>query len=374
MMRAHIVLIVVALVACGGEPHPPTDSAVAPADSSPTPATVDSRTPATVDSLPPGVTIDLGSKQFPVSELLASVAGGAPSAVLEVADASCIPGKCVCSARFGLEWKLEHASVRDSEISRCTVADFDGDGDWDASLPGGEGTSVMVFMQDGRPSATWLVDGAAMAELYPPSAQRGPKGEPVTKNYALLDDQVLYEWRDSLFVRYQFVSRTIAPSGGDMSIDVGGVGRVRLNFTLDEVRRALPRATFKRTSDGDGLALIEITLGGDTAVVIYAGEDDPGPEIDWAKRVERVEVFSKAYYTAEGARVGALVTDVEKIYGKVTDITVSEIESREYVTFEKQPSWLTLRLNYTGVFADGSRRTTKYGSNARILSMAVTKP
>ncbi len=165
-----------------------------------------------------------------------------------------------------------------------------------------------------------------------------------------------------------------APPSADHSIDEGGVGRVRLNFTLDEVRRALPRATFKRTSDGDGLALIDITLGLDTAVVVYAGEDDPAAEIDWARRVERIEVFSSAFYTAHGLRAGALVTDAEKIYGKVSEITVSEIESREYVEFEKQPSWLTLRLNYTGVFPEGSRKTTTYGPNARILSLAVSRP
>jgi hypothetical protein len=169
-------------------------------------------------------------------------------------------------------------------------------------------------------------------------------------------------------------TRTIAPSTGEYSINVGGVGRVRLNFTLDEVRRALPGATFKRTSDGDGLALVEVTMGRDTAVVIYAGEDDADAAIDWAKRVERIEVFSTAFHTGEGVRPGALVADVEKIYGKVTEISVSEIESREYVEFDTQPSSLTFRLNYTGIFARGSRRTTRYETSAKILSIAVARP
>ena len=70
----------------------------------------------------------------------------------------------------------------------------------------------------------------------------------------------------------------------------------------------------------------------------------------------------------------ALVADVEKIYGKVTEISVSEIESREYVTFHRQPSWLTFRLNYTGVFSKGSRKTTRYQPNAKILSITIAHP
>jgi hypothetical protein len=347
MMRARLASVAVVLAACGGEPPRLVDTAANKADS----LRESAPTARAGDSLPPGVTLDVGSQQFPVSQRLGSLEGGAPAATLTVADTSCIPGKCVCSGRFAIEWGLNSAAIRDTEISACAVADFDGDGDWDASLPGGEGKSVMVFMQGGSPSATWFLDGGAVAEVYPPSGQRGPKGEPVTKNYALLGDEVLYEWRDTMFVRYQFVSRTIAPSTGEYSINAGGVGHVRLNFTLDEVRRALPSATFKRTSDGDGLALIEVTLGRDTAVVIYAGEDDAGAPIDWPKRVERIEVFSPAFHTGEGVRPGAWLADVEKIYGKVTEISVSEIESREYVEFEKQPPSLTFRLNYTGIFA-----------------------
>jgi len=42
------------------------------------------------------------------------------------------------------------------------------------------------------------------------------------------------------------------------------------------------------------------------------------------------------------------------------------------VTFEKQPSYLTLRLDYTGIFSAGSRQTTKFESDAKILSIAVS--
>jgi hypothetical protein len=105
---------------------------------------------------------------------------------------------------------LTTSSSADSvEVARgttCLVADFDGDTDWDANFPGGEGKSVTVLMQNGQPFATWYIDGGAVAEVYAPRAKSGPNGEPATRNYALrdlgdLDRYVLYEWRDTLFVR-----------------------------------------------------------------------------------------------------------------------------------------------------------------------------
>jgi hypothetical protein len=160
----------------------------------------------------------------------------------------------------------------------------------------------------------------------------------------------------------------------DWAITAEGVGPIRLGQTLAEARRASPGTVFERRSDGEGVALVQVTRGRDTTLVVYAGEDDVGKPVDWSKTIERIEVFGSALATGQGVRPGALVADVEKIYGKVTEISVSEIESREYVTFHRQPSWLTFRLNYTGVFSTGSRKTTKYQPNAKILSITIAHP
>jgi hypothetical protein len=57
--------------------------------------------------------------------------------------------------------------------------------------------------------------------------------------------------------------------------------------------------------------------------------------------------------------------------GPVREIMVSEIESREFITFERQPAWLTCRLDYTGLFPTGARMTKAYKPEARILSVAI---
>ena len=155
-------------------------------------------------------------------------------------------------------------------------------------------------------------------------------------------------------------------------ISSAGMGPIRLSMTIGEAMRTLPAATFARISDGDGLALVQVTFGADTALTLYADEDDAEAPIDTSKRISRIETFSAAFHTVEGVRPGALVTEVEALFGKTREIVKSEIESREFIDFEKQPAFLTLRLDYTGLFAEGANRTKEYKAEARILSIAVS--
>ena len=155
-------------------------------------------------------------------------------------------------------------------------------------------------------------------------------------------------------------------------ISQSGIGGIQMDMTLAEARLSLPQATFERTSDGDGAALIRVTGSPDLEVVLSADEEDPDAPIDWSKRIQSIETRSPRFHTAEGVRVGSLVADIQKVFGPVREIVESEIESRQYVTFEKQPTWLTLRLDYTGVFPSGSRKTTQYKPGARVLSISVS--
>src|SRR2546423_849096 len=115
--------------------------------------------------------------------------------------------------------------------------------------------------------------------------------------------------------------------------------------------------------------LVEVTVAPDESMILWADEDDSGGPIDWSKKINTIETFSPAFHTVEGVQPGSLVTDVEMVLGKTREIDKSEIESREYITFEKQPSYLTLRLDDTGIFSADSRRTTKFEPDAKILSI-----
>jgi hypothetical protein len=167
-------------------------------------------------------------------------------------------------------------------------------------------------------------------------------------------------------------SRQQATTSETYLISKSGIGKIRLEMTLDEARRALPAATFARTSDGDGAALVEVTVAAGSTMVLWADEADPAAAIDWSKKIQRIETFSPAFHTAEGIRPGALVTDAEKVFGRTTEVNKSEIEQREFITFDRQPAYLTFRLDYTGIFQGESRRTKVFQPRAKILSIAVS--
>lgn len=157
-------------------------------------------------------------------------------------------------------------------------------------------------------------------------------------------------------------------------ITANGVGRIALGMTIDEARRAYPSGLFERISDGDGAALVEVMLRGGEKMTLYAGEDDPAAAIDDARRIAAIEVFTPEFRTADGVHPGSRVADLEARYGKVVRIVMSEIEARQYVTFERQPAGLLFRIDYTGLFPPDARVTTEYEPEAAIFSISVPNP
>jgi len=134
----------------------------------------------------------------------------------------------------------------------------------------------------------------------------------------------------------------------DRLITPRGIGPIRVGMTLGEARKAAPRATFTRTGDGDGAALVEITLARDVTMQVWADEEDPSKPIDWRKKIQNIETFSKAFRTAEGVHPGMKIRDVNRIYGATRAIETSEIESRQFITFTKHPAGMLFRVDDTG--------------------------
>lgn len=157
-------------------------------------------------------------------------------------------------------------------------------------------------------------------------------------------------------------------------IDQRSMGGIRLGMTPQQVREAFPSANIQRTSDGEGVALIEITLRPGASVTAYAGEENAEAPIDWSKPITMIETFSETFHTAEGVHPGSPVTDVEKIYGMTKSTQTSEIESREYITFEKQPVWLTFRLDHTGVLPNHTTESRNPGPKGMIFSISISSP
>jgi len=159
------------------------------------------------------------------------------------------------------------------------------------------------------------------------------------------------------------------------TITGNSAGSIRIGMTVTEARNAMRGYTFRRTSDGEGIALIEVRRRNQIHMTLYAGEFDPDQPINNAAKIEFIEVWNRIYKTAAGVHPQMLVRDVERRYGKLSSIMTSEIESREYGRFTNQPGNIDLRLearnNTAGVYAQDETNTTRYSPTAYVRSIIV---
>jgi hypothetical protein len=159
--------------------------------------------------------------------------------------------------------------------------------------------------------------------------------------------------------------------GALCTITENGIGPVKLGMTLLKAQRAFPKATFSRGSDGEGVALVNVSTKESQMMVLFAGEEDKDKPINWSKRISSIETFSSNCSTSLGVRPGALVAEAEKQYGKVLKIIMSEIEARQFAEFKNQPRGMIFRIDYSGVFVEGQTETLRYRPDAKIYSITI---
>jgi hypothetical protein len=161
-------------------------------------------------------------------------------------------------------------------------------------------------------------------------------------------------------------------------ITAKAAGPVRLGMTVDQVRKAAPGWSLTRTSDGEGLALIAVRSEKKDLMRLYADEEDPKSRINGRRRVVNIQVLSPEFATAAGVSPGMLIRDVEKRYGRVRSVTLSEIEAREHATFARGPKGMSFGVRgdngFAGVYPKDAplpARTTRYAPKARIHSITI---
>jgi len=160
-------------------------------------------------------------------------------------------------------------------------------------------------------------------------------------------------------------------AGALYAITENGIGPVKLGMTLLEAKRAFPKATFSRGSDGEGVALVNVSTKESQVMVLHAGEEDKSKPINWSRRISSIETFSSNSSTSLGVRPGGLVAEAEKQYGKVLKIIMSEIEARQFAEFKNQPRGMIFRIDYSGVFSEGQSETLRYRPDAKIYSIIL---
>lgn len=153
------------------------------------------------------------------------------------------------------------------------------------------------------------------------------------------------------------------------------VGSLKIGMTVAEARRALPRHTFSRTSDGEGIALIDVKINNRTDFYLYANEFDSNQPIDNNAKIVFVEIINSQYRTEKGVTANMTLAEVERRYGKLQSIVLSEIESREYARFAEQPLGIDLKVanrnGQAGIYANGENRTAQYSRNSYVASIIL---
>lgn len=167
-------------------------------------------------------------------------------------------------------------------------------------------------------------------------------------------------------------SASFAYSQRNFAITNNSAGGVKLGMTVAQARRALRICRFKRTSDGEGVALIAITCPNRRNIIVFADEDYVDAPIAWQHRIEFIEVFDRRFKTEDGVHPGMPLRTAERILGKVKEIIITQIESREFVTFRKVRKGIEYRT-YGGIYTRPSVTTTKYEPGSGIFSIQVSK-
>lgn len=152
-------------------------------------------------------------------------------------------------------------------------------------------------------------------------------------------------------------------------ITTNSVGEIKLHSTIKSTKKNLNQYTFTSTTDGEGVPLTTVTDKQHLLFQLYTNDK---------MKIQYIEIFDSDYQTKKGVHVGMSITDIEKHYGKLKGITRSEIESREYATFAKQPKEMTFRVigengAYAGIYSNENNTTKTYQPDAYLYSIFIGK-
>lgn len=150
-----------------------------------------------------------------------------------------------------------------------------------------------------------------------------------------------------------------------------GIGGVKLGQTLAEVKRAFPHIKIRSEPDADSGEMWRLPVAPNAVVYAHVEEGRRG-------RIDALETFSAACQTQDGARPAMRLTQVAQKWGRLRNITMSEIEMRQFAQFAKQPARIDLRVE-GGDFGTQEAdmelplNTSKASPGAKVLSIQIAR-
>lgn len=153
-------------------------------------------------------------------------------------------------------------------------------------------------------------------------------------------------------------------------IDDNSIGGIPLGTSLEQVRQSFPHAVLTPVTDAEGVGFTMIKLNADVEIAAYTDQqENPAAPITY------LDTASKACKTAQGVHPEMLLETAEQRYGRVEQIVLSEIESRQTAEFARQPATMSFRIDDSGAFdeddTDLPKTTTEYQEGAKVHSIAV---
>ena len=150
-----------------------------------------------------------------------------------------------------------------------------------------------------------------------------------------------------------------------------GIGGVKLGQTLAQVKRAFPHMKVRSESDEEGVEMWRLPVAPNAVVYAHVEEGRRG-------RIDFLQTFSAACQTQDGVRPAMRLTQVAQKWGRLRNITMSEIEMRQFAQFARQPARIGLRVE-GGDFGTQAAdvelplNTSKASPGAKVLSIQIAR-
>lgn len=226
------------------------------------------------------------------------------------------------NARFGLLYEEENGEWLYVDNSRSIAADRSV---WNGVLP---------FSEKGR----YLIE--------------------ITNNFSGIDALYnLFTGISSIRIDDTPLTHPITPNRAD-NIEIG--------MSLFEAIENSPGTSTTLGADGEGILALEILDGKNFLMSLYMDTECIGPE----SRVKAIEAWGRDFSTEEGIFPTMPVREAAMIYGGLKHIQYSEIESREFATFNDHPQGIKIEI-FGGDFSTGETSTTETYPDAQIVALWI---
>lgn len=149
------------------------------------------------------------------------------------------------------------------------------------------------------------------------------------------------------------------------TITSGAAGGVQLGMPSAEILAKFPAATAQLELDSDRVEWVNLSYQNEPLISIMLDKNTHTASL--------IRVLSPRFHTEQGVRVGENLQSASDKLGGLNEIQWTEIESREFATFNKAPDNMVFQVvaaaGTAGIYKNGETSTTLASPSAAIHSI-----